>query len=358
MLIGHAHAPGDFDAGHCRACARQAGLLDHYNRVQVAPAPERARWPRLAARPHPRLRSLLPRGYAGFTEATTPRHLVLPATTAVPLVVKLVDSPFRPPAFVMGAHDAFTVLEGACAPSYLEVLLAPLGAYRLLGLPMEELSGQLVDLVEVLGADARRLAERLREAPSWPQRFALMDQFLLGRLDSGPRPSPEVGWAWDRLVAEGGAVPIGRLTEEVGWSHRHLLARFKAQVGLRPKTAARLIRFDGVLGRLDGREPLDWGLVAREAGYADQAHLVREFHQFTGTTPTEFMARTTHPAGRGGPRWIPPATRERPRRPSGRPHPRPEGRPRRPPRPATTRSGQTRPRSLPPSTGACSRPGR
>jgi hypothetical protein len=47
-------------------------------------APERARWPRLAAAPHPQLRTLLPHGYAGFTEATTPRHLVLPATTSVP----------------------------------------------------------------------------------------------------------------------------------------------------------------------------------------------------------------------------------------------------------------------------------
>jgi hypothetical protein len=34
MSIGHLHPPGVFDAGHCRACARQTGLLDHYHRVQ------------------------------------------------------------------------------------------------------------------------------------------------------------------------------------------------------------------------------------------------------------------------------------------------------------------------------------
>lgn len=261
--------------------------------------PERARWPRLAAAPHPRLRSLLPRGYVGFTEATTPRRLVLPATTAVPLVVKLADSPYRPPAFVMGAHGTSVVLEGDCAPSYLEVLLGPLEAYRLLGLPMNRLSGDTVDLVEVLGADGRRLAEQLRDTPSWRQRFALMDRFLLERLDRGPRPSPEVGWAWRRLVATGGAVPIGQLAREVGWSHKHLLTRFRQQVGLRPKTAARLIRFDGVWRYLDGRRPLDWGRVAAEVGYADQAHLAREFRQFTGTTPTAFAAWTAPPGGDG-----------------------------------------------------------
>jgi AraC-like DNA-binding protein len=255
-------------------------------------APERARWPRLVASPQPQLWSLLPRGYAGFTEATAPRHLVLPATTSVPLVVKLLDSPHRPPAFVMGARGSSTVLEGDCAPSYLEVWLAPLGAYTLLGLPMDELSGHTVDLTDVLGATGRRLAEQLRQAPTWRRRFALVDQYLLRRLERGPRSSPEVAWAWQRLVTTGGAAPIGRIANEVGWSHKHLIARFRQQVGLAPKTAARLVRFGGVWRRLGERRPLDWGQIAADAGYADQAHLIRDFHQFTGTTPTDFLART------------------------------------------------------------------
>jgi hypothetical protein len=151
----------------------------------------------------------------------------VPATTSVPLVVKLVDSPHRPSAFVMGARDSLTVLEGASARSYLEVLLAPPGAYRLLGVPMDELSGQVVDLAEVLGADGRRLAEELREAPTWRQRFTLLDRFLLRRLEAGPWPAPEVDRAWERLVATGGAVPIAQLAGEVGWSHKHLIAKFR-----------------------------------------------------------------------------------------------------------------------------------
>jgi hypothetical protein len=177
-------------------------------------APERARWPRLAAAPQPGLRSMLPRGYVGFTEATTPRQLVLPATTFVPLVVKLLDSAHRPPAFVMGARGSSLVLEGDCAPSYLEVVLSPLGAYRVLGLPMAELGGQLVDLVEVLGADGRRLGEQLRATSSWRRRFGLVDRFLLGRLEGGPRPAPEVAWAWERLVSSGGRC------RSVGWPVR------------------------------------------------------------------------------------------------------------------------------------------
>lgn len=262
-------------------------------------APERARWPRVAGSPHRQLRSLLPRGYAGFTEETAPRHLVLPATASVPLVVKILDSPRRPPAFIMGARGSSTVVEGDCARSYLEVWLAPLAAYTLLGSPMDELSGQLFDLAEVLGPAGRRLAEQLRETRSWRRRFAVLDQFLLRRMAGGPRPSPEVGWAWHRLVASGGTVPISRIADEVGWSHRHLIARFRQQVGLTPKVGARLIRIDAVLRRVEKQGPPDWGQFAADAGYADQAHLIRDFRQFTGTTPTEFLARAFLPSRNG-----------------------------------------------------------
>jgi hypothetical protein len=154
--------------------------------------PELARRPRVAASPRPELRPMLPRGYSGFTDATEPTHLVLPATVSVPLIVKILDSPYRPPAFVMGVHGGYSAPDGDCAPSYLEVWLAPLAAYKLLGLPMDELSGQTVDMTDILGAAGRRFGEQLREAPTWSQRFALLDEFLLQRLEGGPRPSPEV----------------------------------------------------------------------------------------------------------------------------------------------------------------------
>jgi AraC-like DNA-binding protein len=202
----------------------------------------------------------------------------------------------------MGPRASSLLVEGDCAPSYLEAWLVPLGAYRLLGLPMDELSGQLADLADVLGAAGRRLAEHLRQAPGWRQRFTLMDQFLLRRLASGPRPSPEVGWAWHRLITTRGTVPIGWIADEVGWSHKHLIARFRRQAGLRPKTAARLIRLDAVWQHLDEQpEPLDWGQVAADAGYADQAHLIRDFRQFTGTTPTGYQALMPRPTRDGGP---------------------------------------------------------
>lgn len=247
--------------------------------------------PRASARPHPLLRGLLARDYVGVPRGAEPHRLLIPATAAVPLVVKVCDSPHRPAAFLYGVHDHYTLMDGDCAPSYLSVWMAPLGAYRLLGRPVGELGDTVVDARDVFGADGRRLAEALRQQPTWRQRFALVDRFLLMAAQRGPRPSDEVARAWRVLVDTHGTTPIGRIADEVGWSHKHLIARFTQQVGLTPKTAARLVRLDRVLARVRAGRMARWDQVAAEGGYADQAHLIRDFRAFTGITPTDYVAR-------------------------------------------------------------------
>ncbi|HEU5157435.1 MAG TPA: helix-turn-helix domain-containing protein [Streptosporangiaceae bacterium] len=254
--------------------------------------PEWGRWPRVDGTPRRELRSLLAGGYTGFSSATEPRRLRLVATASVPLVVKIRDSAWRPPGFVHGVHGSYSVVDGDCAPEYLEVRLAPLGAYVLLGRPMDELSGQFVDLTELFGPSGRRLGERVRAESTWRRRFDIMDEFLLRRLDTGPRPTPEMVWAWRRLVGSGGTVAIRQLAAEVGWSHKHLITKFKREIGLAPKTAARLVRFQQALGRLDQQPSPRWEQVAADGGYADQAHLVRDFREFTGSTPAALWDTT------------------------------------------------------------------
>lgn len=222
--------------------------------------------------------------YRGFADGPD-SGLVLPATAEVVVIVKLEDSPLRPPEFVTGARGAPLRIEGACAPAYVEISLPPLRAYELLGLPMDELDGQIVELTDLVGEGGRELADRVRAAPSWVRRFAVLDEFLLRRLESGPAVAPEVKTAWHRLVSTGGRIAIGQLAAEVGWSHKHLISRFRRQVGLSPKIAARLIRLDRAR-RAAARPGARWDRVAADTGYADQSHLIRDFRTFTGTSPT------------------------------------------------------------------------
>jgi AraC-like DNA-binding protein len=251
----------------------------------AARAGERSQQPHRKARPHPALRGLVARDHWGVTPLSRPHRLLIPATAAVPLVLKIFDSQHRPPAFVHGVHDHFVLMNGECAPSYLEVLMAPLGAYRMLGRPVRELGADVVDVEAVFGAAGRRLLEAVREQRTWRLRFAAVDEFLVAAAERGPAPAPEVRHAWHLIGASGGRIPIRRVAAETGWSHKHLITKFSEQVGLAPKAVARLTRFERALALANRRPGLAWSHVAAEAGYADQPHLIRDFRLFAGTTP-------------------------------------------------------------------------
>jgi AraC-like DNA-binding protein len=94
---------------------------------------------------------------------------------------------------------------------------------------------------------------------------------------------------WHRLVASCGRTPIGAIVQEVGWSHRHLIAQFRHELGVSPKVLARVLRFGSVVRALRAGRTADLADLAVEAGYYDQSHLTRDVREFAGTTPGALM---------------------------------------------------------------------
>lgn len=174
--------------------------------------------------------------------------------------------------------------EGSCRGVQFDI--EPPAAQALLGVPAGELSEQTVALDDLFGSGSRRLAERLHDAPDAAERFAILDEVLLGALGrAATPPPPDLEQAWSLLRASGGRIRIEALAAELGCSRRHLANRFAEHVGVSPKVAARLIRFECVRSRLE-TAPL--AELAAEHGFADQSHLTREFQALAGRPPTTF----------------------------------------------------------------------
>jgi AraC-like DNA-binding protein len=203
----------------------------------------------------------------------------------------------RRTSFVAGLDDGPTLTEHDGVQHGVQVNLTPLGAFRLLGVPMSDLARRVVSLEDVLGADADRLAERLHDAGSWEARLELLDTELAARLERRLPASPDVAWAWRRLDETGGRVSIGTLTEELGCSRRHLTTRFREQVGLPPKLVARVLRFDRAVQTLRRDPAVRLARLAAACGYYDQAHLNRDFRRLGGTTPAGLVADLLPDAG-------------------------------------------------------------
>jgi AraC-like DNA-binding protein len=271
---------------------------------------ERDRWEMVHGAPDPRLGGYV-LSYCSYDERTASftRRRELPGERVV-MIVNL-GEPIRvlargpdarwseqPEGFLAGLHDTYALTETRGSQAGVQVDLTPVGAHLLLGLPMHQLSQRVVTLEELFGSGGTLFREAVAEAPGWPERFAVVDEFLLALLDRARSPVPSVTRALGLLHESGGTVPVGAIAAELGCSRRHLIVRFREQVGVTPKLLARILRFERVVALVDSRTDMGWAEIAQVCGYYDQAHMIRDFNQFAGGPPGDF-ARRRLPDGGG-----------------------------------------------------------
>ncbi|UQU62223.1 AraC family transcriptional regulator [Couchioplanes caeruleus] len=188
------------------------------------------------------------------------------------------------------AHDRPMATVHSGRQEGFHVRMTPLAAYRLLaGAPVNESTNRVLDLPSVFGSRGELLVERMRAEPVGGRRVRLVEAALRAWLGAGPQPAPQVVRAWRHMRANRGNVSVQALVNRAGWSHRHFTNQFRRQVGVAPKTAARLLRFQYAVELLAERTESLAG-VAAAVGYADQAHFTREFSALAGCLPSRFNA--------------------------------------------------------------------
>lgn len=246
-------------------------------------------------------------GYCGYRQDGVPptRHRGMPSpfltlifTLDDPLTVEVHPDPLQAPgrydALLGGLHTTSALITHGGRQSGVQVALSPLGARALLHLPAGELANADIPADAVLGRLADEVRARLRDAPDWPRRFAVLDRVLWRYARPDSAVPPQVARAWELLLRSGGALSASALAEDVGWSGRHLAGRFHTEIGLSPKAAARVIRFDRarrlLVDRACGRGPNGLADLAAACGYFDQAHLAREFRSLAGCAPSRWLS--------------------------------------------------------------------
>ncbi|MEZ4230210.1 MAG: helix-turn-helix domain-containing protein [Polyangiaceae bacterium] len=189
--------------------------------------------------------------------------------------------PRREQSFVVGLDDCFGLTEHAGEQAGVQVSLSPAAARRVLGMPLQLLTHQVVD---VGALECFREARRFGDLDGWEERFGWLTAFLRRRLRLGNSRS-DVAWAVERIRRSDGGVAVAQLAKELGFSRKHLATLFQDQVGLTPKRYAELTRFERLTQRIKASRGTSWAQLAVQLGFADQAHLSRSVRRFSGLTP-------------------------------------------------------------------------
>ncbi len=206
-----------------------------------------------------------------------------------------------PPAVVTGPHRASYITDIAADEPAIAVHFRPGGAFPFLGVPLGDVEDLAVGLEDIWGDGGREVHERLIAAQSVAARFGILERFLLSRARLAVRRDSGVAVALAAIEANP-SVQMAEVRSLAGLSTKRMIALFRAEVGLAPKTYARVRRLQAALRHL-GSATAGGARVAADAGYFDQAHFVREFRSFTAMTPTQYgrqrLVLPSHvPAGR------------------------------------------------------------
>jgi AraC-like DNA-binding protein len=223
----------------------------------------------------------------GFMRVLPSRHVTLIINLAAPTeIIGLPSGVFG--AFISGLHDTSVVVARGGDTDLLHLFLTPLGVRVLTGHPANALAFRAFELSDVLGGQAIELRERLSAEASWEDRFGVLDEVFARRL-SDKGPPAELSFAWNALATSAGRVRIADLAAKIGWSRRHFSERFRLEVGITPKQAARIFRFERACWLIRHR-PASLAEVAADCGYHDQAHMTREWRALAGASPLAWIA--------------------------------------------------------------------
>ena len=193
-------------------------------------------------------------------------------------------------AKVIGPMTKALVVDDAGETVFAGARFRPGAALEMLGVAARELRDESATLDDVWGADGRTLSARLAGALDADEMVRFLRDELALRALRVRAPDPRVARAVALLDANGGELPVPAVAERAGLGERQLERLFDERVGYGPKAFARVVRMRRATHAIARGTTASWARLAVECGYADQAHLVREFRALTGVTPRIYAA--------------------------------------------------------------------
>ena len=194
-------------------------------------------------------------------------------------------------AVVSGAHGRGLMPETPEEVCIIGVHFKPGGAFPFLGLPASDLADTHVDLETIWGLRADRLRERLCEARTSAERFQLLNEALMSRLCYGVEQHYAVSAALQMFWKNQAGPTVREAAKYLGLSQRRFIQVFKSEVGMTPKLFSRIQRFQQTRTVIQQNASPNWATLALDLGYFDQSHLIREFLEFSGLSPTDYLKR-------------------------------------------------------------------
>jgi AraC-like DNA-binding protein len=170
------------------------------------------------------------------------------------------------------------------------IVFKPAGIATLFDLPVYEYTEERIDLNKIFPVSViNDLSEKLSSATEALQKAKLLEEFLLKYFEKS-EPAPDyIDYAANLIVEKNGMLHVNDLLKDIYMSRRNFERRFFKKVGLSPKYYARIRRISYLMNFIAGKKKADWNKLFSECEYYDQSHFIKDFIEFTGRTPQQYL---------------------------------------------------------------------
>jgi AraC-like DNA-binding protein len=196
----------------------------------------------------------------------------------------------QPRTFILGQITKPYFIEPTGRVSSFAVRFYPYGFAGFVSVPLSELADKETPIAELFDpVQARKLSSDINEAADTGARIKIIEQFLLARIDDAYAINNLVKSTIDAILLTKGSTSIKAALQHDASKRRQLERNFLKQVGISPKQLGKVMRLQAAVKMMLEPSPAAMSAVAYNSDYYDQAHFVKDFKEFTGTTPKEFF---------------------------------------------------------------------
>jgi AraC-like DNA-binding protein len=198
------------------------------------------------------------------------------------------NSIIQPRCFVIGQLTQPLEIEPTGVTGIFSVRFYPEGFLPFSTNSIKEMENTAVSLEKLFGNDGQEIGQQILNANSTSERIKLIEKFLLNRLTDIKTIDRIIKSTVETIMTANGQIPVDELSKQINLNRRQLLRKFSSTIGLSPKQLSRTIRLQAALKMLLNDQFSNLAELAYENEYYDQAHFIKEFKEFTGSTPKEF----------------------------------------------------------------------
>jgi len=190
--------------------------------------------------------------------------------------------------WISGMHKNYLSISAHQKSEMLVIQFKPFGSYPFFHFPIHELNEKVLSAEKIFGNEILELREEILKKQTSKEKFNITESWLAKRFQQDKIPSTKLLNILEKLQIESEA-NYSQVVENYSKTQKHLIDQFKKYFGLTPKVFHRISRFNNILQLINNKQTVSWSQIAYQFGYSDQSHFIKEFKEFSGFNPQEFI---------------------------------------------------------------------